>query len=201
MMVLIKWIWSMSQVKHAWHWQGIVSNVHSPIFFPPFAAIQIIKPVTFPQYNTDLSNPNKLCIPHQPVAVEGCVHAPKEEPAWPQVFQTKFQKEICQQHQHPNGHKLQERVRTAKKSMNTSMGQEKSNDNHILYPSNRKSAIRQERKTKAFNVAYICCIFQHANILWIETTWPTMAVLILFCETATKARSRAVVPSLCSAHP
>lgn len=44
MMLLIKWIWSMSQVKHAWHWQGIVSNVHSPIFFPPLLQSRLLNP-------------------------------------------------------------------------------------------------------------------------------------------------------------
>jgi len=54
---------------------------------------------------------------HQPVAVESGVYTAKEEPAWPQVLQSEFKQEICQQHQRPHHHKLQEGVRTANRRM------------------------------------------------------------------------------------
>lgn len=54
---------------------------------------------------------------HQPVAVESGVYTPKEEPARPQVLQSEFKDEICQQHQRPHHHKLQEGVRTANTQM------------------------------------------------------------------------------------
>lgn len=50
---------------------------------------------------------------HQPVAVESGVHTPKEEPAWPQILQSEFKDEICQQYQRPHHHKLQDGVRAA----------------------------------------------------------------------------------------
>lgn len=55
---------------------------------------------------------------HQPVAVESGVHTPKEEPAWPQVLQSEFKDEICQQHQCPYHHTLQEGVRTGETQRN-----------------------------------------------------------------------------------
>ena len=51
---------------------------------------------------------------HQPVAVEGGVHAPEKHPARPQVFQSKLQCKIRQQHQRPHHHTFQEGVSAAK---------------------------------------------------------------------------------------
>lgn len=53
------------------------------------------------------------------MAVESGVHAPKEEPAWPQILQSEFENEICQQHQRPHHHKLQDGVRTAQRQGNS----------------------------------------------------------------------------------
>lgn len=55
---------------------------------------------------------------HQPVAVESGIYTPKEEPARPQVLQSEFKDEICQQHQRPHHNKLQEGVRTASRCRN-----------------------------------------------------------------------------------
>lgn len=53
------------------------------------------------------------------MAVESGVHTPKEEPAWPQVLQSEFKDEICQQHQRPHHHKLEDGVRTAGRQRNS----------------------------------------------------------------------------------
>ena len=47
---------------------------------------------------------------HQPVAVEGGVHAPEKHPARPKVFQSELQCKVGQQHQRPHHHALQEGV-------------------------------------------------------------------------------------------
>lgn len=57
-------------------------------------------------------------VSHRPVAVESGVNTPKEEPAWPQILQSEFQDEICQQHQRPHHHKLQDGVRAVRRQKN-----------------------------------------------------------------------------------
>lgn len=44
---------------------------------------------------------------HQPLVSEGVIHAPDEEPEWPEVLKPELQHKVCQQHQCPHHQELQ----------------------------------------------------------------------------------------------